>query len=222
MGKLTHHAGQRNGIAVFSALAILCASTSPASAQPTPGSAPVPEEPSSGKTVPPITTPSRLVSPEEREAYIDTLASAFLIRNRTKDPFGQTQDPDAKPVIRPSVVRKSTQAAPVVLPLAEVVKLLVVTTIIPGEKRFLVGTRSFKQGDVMPVSFRNRQLRIQITEVTSRQISFRNVDSGETAVRPLNVLPAGMTPGHQGIRTPGMTPDAPGSPIEIEAEPTQP
>ena len=56
-----------------------------------------------------------------------------------------------------------------------------------------------------------------ITEVTSRQISFRNQESGETAVRKLDMLPAGMVPGHNGITAPGMVLDRPNAPIDLEA-----
>jgi hypothetical protein len=87
----------------------------------------------------------------------------------------------------------------------------------PGEKRFLLGTRSFKQGDIMPLNYRNKQIHALVTEVTSRQISFRNQDSGETAVRKLDMLPAGMTPGSHGISAPGMVPDRPNAPIDLEA-----
>ena len=86
----------------------------------------------------------------------------------------------------------------------------------PGEKRFLVGTRSIKQGDQIPLSFRGKQIRVQVTEVTSQQIAFKNLDNGETASRKLDMLPVGMTPGNRGISAPGMTLDRPNAPIELE------
>lgn len=164
------------------------------------------------------TTPSRHISVAEFKPYVDSVAAVFLIRGHARDCFGQNQDPDAKPVIKattPLAVRRSAPAQ--ATPFADIVRLLVVTTIMPGEKRFLVGTRSFKEGDILPLVFRNKPIRAQITEVTSRQISFRNQESGEVAVRKLDMLPAGMTPGSRGISAPGMVPDRPNAPIDLEA-----
>ena len=86
----------------------------------------------------------------------------------------------------------------------------------PGEKRFLVGTRSFRQGEQIPLSFRGKQIPVRITEVNSQQISFKNLESGEIASRKLDMLPVGMTPGNRGITAPGMTLDRPNAPIELE------
>ncbi len=164
------------------------------------------------------TTPSRQISAAELQPYIDSVATVFLIRGRARDSFGQNQDPDAKPVVKASTPLAVRRVAPAqATPFSDIVRLLVVTTIMPGEKRFLVGTRSFKQGDVIPLNFRNKQIHALITEVTSRQISFRNQESGETAVRKLDMLPAGMVPGHNGITTPGMVLDRPNAPIDLEA-----
>ena len=164
------------------------------------------------------TTPSRNISDAELKPYIDSVATVFLIRGRARDPFGQNQDPDAKPVIKastPLAVRRSAPAQ--ATPFADIVRLLNVTTILPGEKRFLIGSRSFKLGDVMPLIFRNKPIHVLITEVTSRQISFRNQDSGEIAVRKLDMLPAGMIAGSHGISAPGMMPDHSNAPIDLEA-----
>lgn len=162
-------------------------------------------------------TPSRHIGAAELGPYIDSVAAMFLIRGQSRDSFGQNQDPDAKPVVKasaPLAVRR-TQAH--TTPFADIVRLLVVTTIMPGEKRFLVGTRSFKQGDTIPLNFRNKPIRALITEVTSRRISFRNLDTGEDAIRKLDMLPAGMTPGSRGLSAPGMVPDRPNAPIDLEA-----
>ena len=175
----------------------------------------------SAVVAPVSTTPSRQISAVELKPYIDSVAAVFLIRGRARDSFGQSQDPDAKPVIKASAPLAVRRAAPAqATPFSDIVRLLVVTTIMPGEKRFLVGIRSFKQGDVIPLNFRNKQIRALITEVTSRQIAFRNQESGETAVRKLDMLPAGMTPGHEGITAPGMVPDHANSPIDLEAADT--
>ena len=169
------------------------------------------------------TTPSRQVGTAELEAYVASISSVFLTSGRATDPFGQLQDPDAKPIIKAPVAGAVKRAAPIqATPFADIVGMIVVTTIMPGEKRFLVGTRSIKQGDQLPLTFRGRPIRVQVTEVTSQQIGFRNLDSGETASRKLDMLPVGMTPGNKGITAPGMIPDSPNAPIEIEApDPTR-
>jgi hypothetical protein len=171
------------------------------------------------KDAPPAnTTPSRQIGPAELESYVTSLSSVFSSRQRDTDPFGQLQDPDAKPIIRTPVASAAKHAAPVqVTPFADIIRLIVVTTIMPGEKRFLVGTRSIKQGDQIPLSFRGKQIRVQVTEVTSQQIAFKNLESGDVASRKLDMLPVGMTPGNRGISAPGMTLDRPNAPIELGA-----
>jgi hypothetical protein len=170
------------------------------------------------KEVPPAnTTPSRQIGPAELEAYVTSLATIFSSRERATDPFGQLQDPDAKPVIKTPVASATKRIAPVqATPFADIVQLITVTTIMPGEKRFLVGTRSIKQGDQIPLEFRGKRISVQITEVTSQRIGFKNLDNGETASRKLDMLPVGMTPGNRGISAPGMTLDQPDAPIALE------
>lgn len=163
-------------------------------------------------------TPSRNIGAPELKPYTASIASMFLIRERTRDPFGQNQDPEAKPEIKASAPLAVRRAAPEqATPFSDIVRLLDVTTIMPSEKRFLIGSRSFKVGDVMPLNFRNRAIQAVITDVTSRQISFRNQESGEIAVRKLDMLPAGMTAGSRGISAPGMMPDHSNAPIDLEA-----
>ena len=190
-------------------------SITPASASP---AAPQAAKASPGSVAAPAsTTPSRNISAAELKPYVDSIANLFLIRGRARDPFGQNQDPAAKPVIKasaPQAVRRIASAQ--ATPFADIVRLLDVTTIMPGQKRFLIGTRSFKVGDVIPLNFRNKPIQVVITEVTSRQISFRNRESGEVAVRKLNMLPAGMRAGSRGIAAPGMTPDLSNAPIDLE------
>lgn len=175
-------------------------------------------QPPSKEAGPVSATPSRFVGTSEMEPYLESLSSVFLIRGRARDPFGQAQDPDAKPVVKASVAPSVHRAAPILAtPFSDIVRLLVVTTIMPGEKRFLVGTRSIKQGDQLPLTLRGKQIRVQVTEVTSRQIGFRNLDTGEVASRKLDMLPVGMIAGHQGITAPGMILDRPNAPIELDS-----
>lgn len=183
---------------------------------------PIPQEgvtatPAGQEAGPVSATPSRQVATTELEPYIASRSSVFMARNRAFDPFGQAQNLDPKLFIDDPVAGAVKRIDPILAtPLPEIIQKLVVTTIMPGEKRFLVGTKSFKQGDQIPLLFRGKPIRTQVIEVTSRQITFRNLDNGEVATRKLDMLPVGMTPGSQGISAPGMSQDRSNAPIELE------
>jgi hypothetical protein len=179
--------------------------------------------PESNIVSPNVSIPSRKVGTTELESYVASLSSSFSIKQRTLDPFGMPQDPEAKPIIKAPVAGAVKRIAPIqATPFPEIIQKIVVTTIMPGERRFLIGTKSIKQGDQLPLLFRGKQILTQVTEVTSRQIAFRNLDNGEVAVRQLDMLPVGMSPGSHGIRAPGMVLDRPNAPIELESGDTAP
>jgi hypothetical protein len=184
-------------------------------------SAPQEETPAAAKPVakepgPATTTPSRAVNPDEMESYLSAVSSVFMSRGRATDPFGQFQDPDAKPVIR-SVAKPGSRPAPIkATPFADIIALIEINTIMPGTKSFLIKTRSVKQGEMLPLNFRSKTIRAQVVAVSARQIDFRNLDTGETASRKIDALPVGMTPGSRGITAPGMVPDRPDTPILLD------
>lgn len=161
--------------------------------------------------------PSRYVTTEDLPSYVKSLSEILTIRKRVTDPFGQYQDPDAKPVIKPTVAKLKRFAPVQTTPFSDIVRLIKVTTVMPSEKSFLVGTRTIKQGDQIPLSFRGKQIKVQVAAVTSSTIDFRNVESGEQASVRLNMLPVGMTPGQNGITAPGMVADRPDAPIDLDA-----
>jgi hypothetical protein len=163
-----------------------------------------------------IKTPSRRVSPEDLPGYVRALSSVLSIRSRDTDPFGRIQDPDAKPIIKPTIV-SSKRIAPIqATPFSEIVRLIKVTTIMPGERRFLIGNRSVSQGDRIPLAFRGKNIPVEVASVSSNRIQFRNLDNGDTAELSLNMMPPGMTPGNDGIHAPGMVPDNPNAPIDLD------
>jgi len=171
----------------------------------------------------PASTPSRQISSAELAAYVESVSLVFLSKKRAFDPFGQPQDPDAKPVIKKIAEGAPKRITPTLAtPFPEIIEKIVVTTIIPREKCFLVGTQSFKQGDQVPLVFRGKKIRAQVTEVTSRQIIFLNLDSGESAIRKLDLLPAGMTSGQRNGPALGMTQDRLTLPIELESNDSAP
>lgn len=164
------------------------------------------------------TTPSRFVGEADLDAYVEALSSVFSMRSRATDPFGQLQDPNAKPVPKPTTTTPHPTTRALSTPFADIIRRIEVKMIMPKEKSFLVGTRSIKQGDTIPLTYRGRNIRVAISSVTARRIEFRNLESGETAALNINLLPAGMTPGTRGIGAPGLIPDRPDSPLNLDAD----
>jgi hypothetical protein len=175
------------------------------------------KESASKAIAPASTTPSRYIGEEELAAHVESLSAAFSMKSRATDPFGQYQDPDAKPIIKTPTNKPTQKVKPFqATPFSDIVRHLKVTTIMPGEKRFLLADRSFKQGDRMPLIFRGKNISAQIISVGARQIDFRNAETGETASLKMELLPIGMTPGTKGISAPGMVPANQNTPIELE------
>lgn len=161
---------------------------------------------------------SRFVDQPGLASYVETLTASFSIKDRSIDPFGQLQDPNAKPIVK-TPIAKTTQRSPILqaTPFAEIVRLMVVNTIMPKEKKFLVGTRTVTQGDHVILNYRGRPIHVEIMDVSSQRIAFKNTDSGEIAQRKLDMLPQGMSAGHQEMAAPGMAPSGRNLPIELES-----
>ncbi len=163
-------------------------------------------------------TPSRYVGEADMQAYLQSQSTVFSMRERATDPFGQLQDPDAKPVIKTTVAKATRRIAPAQsFPFSDIINMIKINTVMTKEKQFLVGTRSFREGGRMSLSFRTKTINVEILTVSARQIDFRNLESGETAALKINLLPVGMTPGTSGITAPGMVRDQQNAPIELES-----
>lgn len=209
MGKLT-----------LSALCLLVILPATAAPEAKPVVAPTPA--ATSKSADPAGIPSRYAG-AETNAYTAELAKRLSIAARAVDPFCQPQDPDAKPVIKSVIAkspRRSTTAEPQA-PLSDIVSQIKVTTIMPKDKRFFVNDRSLGIGDKIPLNYRNKTIRTEITEVSAVRIVFRNIETGELGILKLNMLPAGMTRGTKGITAPGMTPADPNAPLEIDSSNSQ-
>lgn len=161
--------------------------------------------------------PARFVATDDLDPYLKSMVSRFQAMSREKDPFGQYQDPDAKPVVPVTPQGIARRAAVKATPLSEIVSRLDVTTIMPGERSFLIGTRKVRVGQQLPLVWRGKPLRVQVTEVSSTRIAFRDLESGETGARTMDILPVGMSIGNglKEITAPGMVPDRPDAPIEV-------
>lgn len=204
------------------ALILLLASISPLGAQAASGIAPTPAnapEDASGKKVAAVTadkTPSRFVGANVRE-YTASHATFFSMNRRSTDPFGLNQDPSAKPAPRKTPTSDPTRRQPAIppTPLRDIVRLIRVTTIMPGEKKFLVGVRSFSESDEFSLNFRGKRMRMKVVKVSSGSILFRNLETGESASLETGLLPPGMVPGSDMIQPPGLVSPQEDVPLEL-------
>lgn len=151
--------------------------------------------------------------------YVASRNAVFAMRNRPTDPFGLSQDPNARPIVKKIAqglpVRRQTALPPT--PLADIVKLIRVTTIMPGEKKFLVGVRSFAESDEFSLMFGGKRMRIKVVEVSARSIMFRNLDNDETAALQTGMLPPGMVAGGDRIQPPGLVSPLDNVPLELDS-----
>lgn len=200
MGELIHILG----------ITALCSLLPTATAQP---AAPKSGAPQLAEAPAPPTDPSRYAG-DKLDEYVAKYTAVFSITSRTTDPFGLTQDPEAKPIIKNPSLLPSNPSEPVV-PFSEIVGLIQITTIMYGEKRFLVGSRGFGEGDRFPVNYNGQPIWVTVTEVSSRQVEFKNLQTGEVAAQKISALPPGMTPGSGAITAPGMTPASPQAPLDL-------
>ncbi len=156
-------------------------------------------------------------------AYINTYSARFSIKKRQTDPFGRNQDPDFR-VPEPKIVsssspKQSYKPAPPT-PFINVVSAIEINTVDLAKQRFLVGTREFRKGSVIPVRLPNgKAMKVQVLSVSSTVIAFRNLETGETANRKLEMLPEGMRKGMGPIATPGMQSTSSDAPLEIQPSP---
>jgi len=177
------------------------------------------QEDTTGSVSEPAVTPleSRLISDSELEEYIEKLIEYLPMATQERDPFGAMQDPDAVPTIALDTIMPDTIVMPeFTTPFEDVVRMINVSTIMPADKRFLIGTRSFGVNDVVTFNYRGQSIRARVEAVTSREIRFRNVDNEDVATRALEILPAGMSAGGDSRNIPGLIPTGPNVPIDLD------
>jgi hypothetical protein len=161
--------------------------------------------------------PSRFVGEAEFDAHIQFLTSQLSMKSRQTDPFGQLQDPNAKPIIKPKVGDHTKRIAQVqATPFPDIISQIRVNAIMPREKKFLIGTKTYTQGGTLSIIHRGKTILVQILSVKARQIDLKNSETSETASLKIEALPVGMTPGTEGISAPGMAPDVQDAPINLD------
>lgn len=161
---------------------------------------------------------TRFILPENHADYVNKMLERMSMTKRTSDPFGRAQDPDAAPVVAtPDPARQRITSLAQNTPLQQIVSLLKISTIIPNEKRFLVSDRSFQAGDIIPLTYRSKQIKAEVVSVNATQIHFRDSESGETATLDMQLLPPGMQPGTRISEAPGLFRKDKEAPIDLDS-----
>ena len=160
--------------------------------------------PEAGGTVGGLIQPSRLIA-DSADQQVELMRSRLAINMKDRGPFGLNQDPgkvgstiDLGPVRR--------RAKKVVTPFIDVVRAVPVAAVFPAEQEFLVGYRSIRTGDTFPLVVRDEKISVRVESVHSRGVVFKNLKSGESATKRLDLLPEGITPGGKIQLINGVTP----------------
>ena len=157
--------------------------------------------------------PARFLAVELDERVLE-LRKRLAITTRERGPFGLYQNPGRVPVISHVVaeVRKT--------PFDEFIKGIEITVINAREKEFLVGARLFRIGQVFPILRGGEKLSVRVEAVEPSRVTFKNLQTGELALRRLDLLPSGVTAASGQIQVRGVTPSNRGEvePLRIELD----
>jgi len=150
------------------------------------------------------------------DAYIAAMAARLSMRDRPRDPFGLSSNPsaDEAPIMSASN-QPVVQAAPKV-PFADIVQSIRVTAIMPGDKKFLVGSRAIREGDVLPLVSVEGTIQVRVLAVTAGTILFENTDDKTTATLHSQAMPQGMSRAGASSHVPGMQPNSPSAPLKVD------
>lgn len=173
---------------LFTASAVLASETPP----------PEPTAPEAG-TKSLSHTPARFLA-EDLDTRLQDLQQRLAISKRERGPFGLYQVPGKTPVITSPIERAVRKT-----PFDEFINLIQISVINAREKEFLVGARMFRLGQVFPIELGSERLSVRVEGVTPSQVTFKNLKTGEIALRRLDVLPAGITASADSIRPRGVT-----------------
>ncbi len=165
----------------------------------------------------PVDNKSSRFAGNDISSYTLSRSAVFSMTHRETDPFGLNQDPNVKPPEKkdPGLPVQKRLAALPPTPLSEIVGLIRVTTIMPGEKKFLVGVRTFSEGDDFFLQFQGKRMRMKITQVSAKKIIFANLENGDTATLETGMLPPGMIAGKGTMRPAGMVSPVDDLPLDL-------
>lgn len=156
--------------------------------------------------------------------YLSKTTTQLAILSRQKDPFGLNVDPSVQDAPKVNPVKEVvTQTAPR-LPFSDIINSINVNAVMPAEKRFLVGSRTIREGEVLPLSIPDGTLNVRVVAVQANGIVFENLEDKTTAVLRANLMPRGMSRGSDGIKVLGMQPEATSTPLKVDVKilPTSP
>ena len=161
----------------------------------------------------PDPAPARFLA-EGLDDRILALRKRLAITSRERGPFGLFQNPGRVEVVSPVVaeVRKT--------PFDEFINGIQITVINAREKEFLVGARLFRLGQVFPIVRGGEKLSVRVEAVAPSRVTFKNLGTGEVALRRLDLLPSGVTAAAGQIQVRGVTPSNRGGtePLRIELD----
>lgn len=162
----------------------------------------------------------------EMAAYIEAYSSRFGIKQRQTDVFGRFQDPNYVPA-QPVQIAKGNSTKQIFqvpkVPFSDVVAAIEVNTIDLSKHRFFSSGREFRLNSVLTLRPGSGKLvKAQVIKITSKSISFRNPETGETAIKQMEMMPSGMTRGTDGISAPGMQRTGENAPLEVDVAPPSP
>ena len=146
-----------------------------------------------------VTTSSRLLMGEQKTEWIESMREKLAMVNRATGPFGLTQDPNAK-ALKPREQKVKKGA------FLEAIGAIKINTVMPADNKFTSRSREFSAGDQFPIIKNQRQFNIEVMEINTKGIVFKNVDTGEQVRKNLNDLPTGMKKSRHLDAIPGVFP----------------
>lgn len=163
----------------------------------------------------PAQTPARFL--EDVDDRIAKMRGRLAIANRERGPFGLYQVPGKTPVISNAFEQRVRKT-----PFNEFINEIQISVVNAKEKEFLVGARMFRLGQVFPIVRGGERLSVRVEEVAPSKVTFKNLKTGEVALRRLDILPEGVTASAGSIRVQGVTPDGRGEAEPLRLEYTAP
>jgi hypothetical protein len=163
-----------------------------------------------------VTTSSRLLMGEQKKEWIESMREKLAIANRATGPFGLTQDPNAKAVAPRE--KKAKKGA-----FLKAIGAIKINTVMPSDNKFTSRSREFSVGDQFPIIKNQRQFNIEVMEINTKGIVFKNVDTGEQVRKNLNDLPTGMKKSRHLDAIPGVFPadKKNAMPLDLDDEPSR-
>jgi hypothetical protein len=132
-----------------------------------------------------VATSSRLILGTRKSEWMEGMRERLCIAKRATGPFGLAQDPNVK-IAKPREEKVKKGA------FLEAVAAIKINTVMPMDDKFTSRSREFTIGEIFPVIKNRRQFNVEIMEIKSTGIVFKDIDTGEQVRKNLDTLPVGM------------------------------